>query len=285
MKKRERSVKRLFYSAAEDVSHAQHAFKAECDHPQLCSPAYRLAYADQDFLLSDEMRSVRLMLELEKPELSLASAGIDQTVVIFGSARTRDSASTQAQSVWPSEAARQVAREHSDYYEQARALARLIAEQSPNTPAGECHIITGGGPGIMEAANRGASEAGAKTIGLNIVLPHEQFPNPYISPELCFRFHYFAMRKMHFLMRAKALVVFPGGFGTLDELFEALTLVQTRKVQKMPILIFGKAFWQKLINFDWLVEQGMISPEDVELFRYVDTPEQAWDIIRNSLME
>ncbi|AFV00680.1 TIGR00730 family Rossman fold protein [Simiduia agarivorans] len=291
MAKHDRDSNRLFYSAADEVVHAEYPEDVVCGNPQLCSPAYRLAYTDQDFMLTEEMRSVRLMLELAKPEKTLQALGISQTVVMFGSARTPDAeqasidlAAAQSGNLSDTEQKRcQVAVEQSRYYEQARALARLIAEQSPACPGGELHVITGGGPGIMEAANRGASEAGAKSIGLNIVLPHEQYPNPYITPELCFRFHYFAMRKMHFLMRAKALVVFPGGFGTLDELFETLTLVQTKKVQPLPILIFGKQFWQRLVNFEFLVEQGMISAEDLALFRYVESAEQAWDIIRESL--
>lgn len=281
----------MFYSAADEVVHAEYPDDVVCGNPQLCSPAYRLAYTDQDFMLTEEMRSVRLMLELAKPEKTLQALGISQTVVMFGSARTPDTeqaeaslAAAQSENLSEKELKhRQVAITQSRYYEQARELAKLIAEKSPSSAVGELHVITGGGPGIMEAANRGASEVGAKSIGLNIVLPHEQYPNPYITPELCFRFHYFAMRKMHFLMRAKALVVFPGGFGTLDELFETLTLVQTKKVQPLPILIFGKAFWQKLVNFDFLVEQGMISAEDLSLFRYVETAQEAWDIINGSL--
>lgn len=291
MARSKKDSNRLFYSAADEVVHAEYPEDVVCGNPQLCSPAYRLAYTDQDFMLTEEMRSVRLMLELAKPEKTLQALGISQTVVMFGSARTPDAETAQARlavahAEQVSDASmkqHQVAVEQSRYYEQARELARLIAEQSPAGPGGELHVITGGGPGIMEAANRGASEAGAKSIGLNIVLPHEQYPNPYITPELCFRFHYFAMRKMHFLMRAKALVVFPGGFGTLDELFETLTLVQTKKVQPLPILIFGKDFWRRLVDFEYLVEQGMISAEDLTLFRYVETAQEAWTIICDSL--
>jgi len=216
---------------------------------------------------------------------------IEQTVAIFGSARTVDLQTAEAHlaecesngasAAEIASAKRQVQQGY--YYEQARGLAKLIAEDSPTSATGELHVVTGGGPGVMEAANRGAIEAGAKTTGLNIVLPHEQVPNSYISPELCFRFHYFAIRKMHFLMRAKAIAVFPGGFGTLDELFEVLTLVQTGKVQPLPILIFGKLFWEKLINFDHLVDEGVISAEDLELFSFVDTVEEAWKIIQSEV--
>ena len=283
---------RLFYSAADEVEHAKYPDDVVCGNPQLCSPAYRLAYTDQDFLLTEEQRPVRLMLELSKPEAVLQALNISQTIVIFGSARTIDEKTAQSrlaqiQACEPVDAAllakAQVDLRNAQYYEQARELAHMIADRSPSSAMGELHVITGGGPGVMEGANRGAAEAGAKSIGLNIVLPHEQYPNPYITPELCFRFHYFAMRKMHFLMRAKALIVFPGGFGTLDELFEALTLVQTKKIKPLPVLIFGQAFWSKLINFDVLVEQGMISSEDLKLIQFVDTTEQAWAILEAKL--
>ena len=288
MKIKPRGARANFYSAAEEVVHAKRGEDALCDNPQVCSPAYRLAFADDEFLLSEEMRPLRLMLELDKPERMLQALDIEQTVAIFGSARTVDLhtaeahlAQCESSGASASELAaakRQV--QHGHYYEQARELAKLIAEESPASDTGELHVVTGGGPGVMEAANRGAIEAGAKTTGLNIVLPHEQVPNPYISPELCFRFHYFAIRKMHFLMRAKAIAVFPGGFGTLDELFEVLTLVQTGKVQPLPILIFGKPFWEKLINFEHLMEEGVISAEDLKLFSFVDTAEEAWKVIQ-----
>lgn len=282
--------KHLFNSAADDVQHARDMEQEAQAHPLLQAPAYRLAFTDEDFLLSEEMRAVRLMLELSKPESELRTNGIQQTVVMFGSARTQDSQAAAAQlAALPDtdvgRRKRRALEKGAAYYEEARKLAGLIARESPASKCGEMHVITGGGPGVMEAANRGAMEQGAKSIGLNIVLPHEQFPNPYITPELCFRFHYFAMRKMHFLMRAKALVVFPGGFGTLDELFETLTLVQTEKIKPLPILIFGKEYWSRLINFDLMVEDGMISPKDVQLFRYVDTAEEAWALIQSGIEE
>lgn len=280
----------LFNSAAEDLQQARKADAAVDAHPLLQAPAYRLAFADDDFLLSEDMRAVRLMLELSKPESELRANAIEQTVVMFGSARTMDAERAKAKlaGLLDTEAnrrQRKALERGAHYYEEARKLAGLIARESPSSQCGELHVITGGGPGVMEAANRGAHEQGAKSIGLNIVLPHEQYPNPYITPELCFRFHYFAMRKMHFLMRAKALVVFPGGFGTLDELFETLTLVQTDKIKPLPILIFGKEYWSRLLNFDVMVDSGMISPEDVNLFQYVDTAEDAWRLIQQGIEE
>jgi uncharacterized protein (TIGR00730 family) len=245
--------------------------------------AYRLAFTDTEFLLRDELRPVRMQLELLKPEMVQQEQGIESTIVIFGSAR-----------IMPPEAA--IERLHaaqaggdpatlkraesalamSVYYEEARRFAAIVTSRSRtlHTPI---YVVTGGGPGIMEAGNRGAHEVGGKSIGLNIVLPHEQAPNPYITPELCFQFHYFALRKMHFLMRSIALVCFPGGFGTLDELFETMTLIQTGKSRPRPILLFGREFWQKLINIDHLVDTGMISPGDVNLFQFVETAEEAWE--------
>jgi hypothetical protein len=265
--------------------------KDECEtltpHPNYDGPgsAYELAFKDEAFLLRDDMRPVRMQLELLKPELQLTEQGVHSTVVIFGSAR-----------ILPREVAEQrlaVAEDGGDpgairrarmqldmsrYYEEARRLAHLITEGS--AARGEpIYVATGGGPGIMEAGNRGAFEAGGKSVGLNIVLPHEQRPNPFITPELCFRFHYFALRKMHFLMRSVALVCFPGGFGTLDELFETMTLIQTGKSRRRPILLFGREFWSRLINFDLLIDTGMIKPDDVQLFRYVETAEEAWGLL------
>lgn len=283
---------KLFPSAADDIRHAKAIEPGATE--QTSSPAYRLAYDDDDFILRDELRPVRLMLELTKPELGLQEAGIEHTVVMFGSARTPDAEQAQRHcqqaaedlAVTPDNKTLQKRRRLSErnlrnaaYYEQARRLAKFIATQSGVGAIPKLHVITGGGPGIMEAANRGAYESGQPSIGLNIVLPKEQRPNHYISPELCFRFHYFAMRKLHFLMRAKALVVFPGGFGTLDELFETLTLVQTGKIKPLPILIFGREYWQRLIDFELLVEEGMIDEQDLHWFRYVDTAEEAWGII------
>ncbi len=243
--------------------------------------SYRLAFADNDFLLRDELRPVRMQLELLKPELIQSELGIQSTIVIFGSARVLplDVARSELQAAAPAERARaEMALAMSRYYEEARLFSRLVAEHSRHlkTPI---YVVTGGGPGIMEAGNRGSFEVGGRSIGLNIVLPHEQAPNPYITPELCFQFHYFALRKMHFLMRSIALVCFPGGFGTLDELFETMTLVQTGKSRKRPILLFGRAFWEKLINFQHLVDTGMISPGDLALFHFVETAQEAWDVL------
>ena len=249
--------------------------------------SYRLAFTDEAFLLREDLRPVRMQLELLKPELVLSEAGIVATVVIFGSARllppdvaaarlaaAEQSASTDAQAL----ARARMALQMSHYYEEARAFATLVTHASKKLDE-RIVVVTGGGPGAMEAGNRGASEAGGPSIGLNIVLPHEQAPNPYITPRLCFQFHYFALRKMHFLMRSVALVCFPGGFGTLDELFEVMTLTQTGKVRKRPIVLVGREFWTKLINFDWLVETGMIAADDLKLFHLVDSAEQAWQIL------
>ena len=265
------------------------------DSPQCRSASYKLAFQDADFLLKDELRPVRLQLEVLKPELVLQEQHIESTVVIYGSARIADPETAETRLVSARaeynrnkddplaakkvESARRIL-ENSRYYDEARKLGHLI---SSNTGKDQLVVVTGGGPGIMEAANRGAHEAGMPSIGMNIVLPHEQAPNPYITPDLNFQFHYFAVRKMHLLMRAKSLVAFPGGFGTLDELFETLTLIQTRKVQSIPVLLFGRAFWKRIINFDALVEEGTISGEDLELFEYVETAEEAWEIISEAL--
>ncbi|MBK1687929.1 LOG family protein [Rubrivivax gelatinosus] len=245
--------------------------------------AYRLAFTDTNFLLREELRTVRMQLELLKPEMLQRELGIESTIVIFGSARIlpEDQARERLEAARSTGDATAAARAEaalamSAYYEQARRFAAIVTERSAKleTPI---YVVTGGGPGIMEAGNRGAFEVGGKSIGLNIVLPHEQAPNPYITPELCFQFHYFALRKMHFLMRSKALVCFPGGFGTLDELFETMTLIQTGKSRPRPILLFGRAFWEKLINFEHLVATGMIGAGDLNLFRFVETAEEAWD--------
>ena len=249
--------------------------------------AYRLAFADPEFLLRRETRGIRFPLEMLKPDLAQIEAGIEHTVVVFGSARfvSMDAAQAllqqaeQAQNPEALPRARQAVR-NAVYYEQAREFAKLVAQHCDCLPAHEkLHICTGGGPGIMEAANRGAHESGAPSVALNIVLPHEQMPNAYVTPELSFKFHYFALRKMHFMMRAKALVAFPGGFGTLDELFEVLTLVQTRKARPVPILLYGSDYWKRLFDPHVLVEDGTISPEDLDLFVYVDSPQVAWQHI------
>ena len=247
--------------------------------------SYRLAFTDTAFLLREEMRPVRMQLELLKPELIQNEQGIESTIVIFGSARVVPSDVAQrmvgdARSAGDATALA-IAQQHlamSRYYDEARRFGAIVTQKSRQleTPI---YVVTGGGPGVMEAGNRGAFDMGGKSIGLNIVLQHEQAPNPYITPELCFQFHYFGLRKMHFLMRSVALVCFPGGFGTLDELFETLTLIQTGKSRRRPVLLFGREFWTKLINFDLLVETGMISALDLQLFRFVETAEEAWSVL------
>lgn len=250
--------------------------------------ASRLAFADPEFLLRRETRGIRFQLEMLKPDLAQTEAKIEHTVVVFGSARFPDMATAQAQLHAATQSGlkqdltqAETGVRNAKHYENARVFARLVAQTCSCLPDDEkLFICTGGGPGIMEAANRGAHELGAPTVGLNIVLPHEQSGNKYITPSLNFKFHYFALRKMHFMMRAKALVAFPGGFGTLDELFEVITLVQTGKAKPLPIVLFGSAYWKRLINFDVLIEEGAISPNDLSLFHYVDEPQEAWDIIR-----
>lgn len=258
------------------------------------SPSYLKAYEDERFLRHESLRPVRLQLELLKPEMTLRADGIRSTVVLFGSARIHPPEEARELVESKREELRRRPRDRealhafraaerllarSRYYDQARRFAALATRGSQKGAHREFVIVTGGGPGIMEAANRGAHEAGGKSIGLNITLPHEQDPNPYITPGLCFQFHYFAIRKMHFLMRCKALVVFPGGFGTMDELFETLTLVQTGKKRPFPILLFGREFWSRLIDFEYLADQGMISREDLNLFRYVETAGEAWSAV------
>lgn len=282
-----------FPSAAQDAVSAELA----ADTPQTRSASYRLAYTDPEFMLREELRPVRLQLELLKPELVQADEGIESTVVIFGSARIPERqeaarALEEAEALAraePDDAALQrelaIARrvlDNSRYYDEARRLGGLITRAAQKSDRCDLVVITGGGPGIMEAANRGAMEAGGKSIGLNIVLPFEQRPNHYITPELCFHFHYFAIRKMHFLKRARALVACPGGFGTLDELFETLTLIQTRKIEPVPVLLLGRDYWRRVINFEALVEEGAISAEDLDIFSYVDSAEEAWAIIKAS---
>ena len=250
--------------------------------------AYRLAFADPEFLLRRETRGIRFQLEMLKPDLEQQRLGIEHTIVVFGSARflsERDAAGALENAQRdgdPALIARAQARlRNAHYYEQARRFGQLVAEHSATCPDAESlYICTGGGPGIMEAANRGAYERQALTVGLSIALPHEEAANPYVTPELNFKFHYFALRKMHFMMRAKALVAFPGGFGTLDELFEVITLVQTKKSKPVPIVLFGSDYWKRLLDFDVLVEEGTISRTDLDLLYYVDTAEAAWEQIR-----
>jgi len=281
-----------FPDAAADVEAAE----LVSETAQTQSPSYRLAYTDTEFLLRDELRSVRLQLELLKPELVQDDLGINSTVVIFGSARIPDKQQAKKKLAMAEQLAdenlhdkhlRQQANvakrtlENSRYYDEARKLGAMITQDKSSSGPSDMVVITGGGPGIMEAANRGAKEVGGKSIGLNIVLPYEQKPNPYITPELCFQFHYFAIRKMHFLKRARALVACPGGFGTLDELFETLTLIQTKKIKPVPVLLLGESYWRRIINFEALVEEGAIAAQDLELFQYVDTAEDAWAFIKS----
>ena len=285
-------VRRIFPSAKNDAKKAGHI----ANTAQTRSPSYRLAYADKQFLQRDELRPVRLQLELYKPELILKEKDINSTIVVFGSSRIMDPKTARAQyekikeqrDKAPSDTklSRQVEiawrrLEKSRYYEASREFARIVSSSSQTDRKRDYVIITGGGPGIMEAANKGAHDAGALSIGLNIVLPEEQSPNPYITPDLSFQFHYFAIRKMHFLMRAKALVIFPGGFGTLDELFDALTLIQTKKIRSIPVLLFGKEYWKRVLDFEVMVDEGTIDPRDVEIFQYVETAQEAWDIIND----
>jgi uncharacterized protein (TIGR00730 family) len=250
--------------------------------------ASRLAFADPEFMLRRETRGIRFQLELLKPDLEQQAHGIENTIVVFGSARFRSEdeaqALVQAAEAGGDEAvirrARALAR-NARWYEQARAFGKIVAQYSAGKDASDrLFICTGGGPGIMQAANRGAHEAGAVSVGLSIALPMEEAANPYVTPALSFKFHYFALRKMHFMMRAKALVAFPGGFGTLDELFEVITLVQTRKAKQVPIVLFGSDYWKRLIDFDVLIDEGVISPKDLDLFRYADEPQAAWEVIR-----
>jgi uncharacterized protein (TIGR00730 family) len=238
------------------------------DTPQTRAPSYKLAFMDREFLTREELRPVRLQLELLKPQLVMDERGIESTVVMFGGARILEPARKH-------EARTAGLAALAGYYDEARRFAALMTERSRETGFRDYVICTGGGPGVMEAGNRGAEDAGGVSIGLNIVLPHEQAPNAYVTPDLCFNFHYFAIRKMHFLMRARAIVVFPGGFGTLDEMFESLTLIQTGRMAKVPFLLFGRDYWQRIINWAEMEECGVISPEDLRLFRYVETAEEA----------
>jgi uncharacterized protein (TIGR00730 family) len=254
-------------------------------------PSLIKAFEDLLFLKREELRPVRLMLELMKPEMLQREAGIRSTIVVFGSARIKDPAVArqhleearrlrdQRPGNPDSERALRVAERmvgNAAYYDIAREFARIVSTACQKDGQCDYVITTGGGPGIMEAANRGAHDVGAKTLGLNIVLPQEQRPNPFITHGLAFNFHYFALRKMHFMLRAKALVAFPGGFGTIDELFEALTLVQTGKVEHLPVVLVGRAFWEQALNIQHFVEEGLIAPDDVHLFRYAETAQEAW---------
>jgi uncharacterized protein (TIGR00730 family) len=257
-------------------------------------PSYRLAFLDPEFIRREDLRPLRFELELLKPEITLIEKGIRSTVVVFGGtqileeddAKLRLEAAQTALQANPQDtlAARNVARaervlKKAHYYHECRQFARIVSEHNKKYGDGELIVVTGGGPGIMEAANRGASDVNSPSMGLNITLPFEQVPNPYITPGLCFLFNYFAIRKMHFLLRAKALVCFPGGFGTLDELFTTLTLRQTERMQRIPIILYGTRYWRQVIDFDFLADEGVVRDSDLELFQYADSPEQSWKII------
>jgi uncharacterized protein (TIGR00730 family) len=271
------------------LAEAWETLKAHYDNGDTITPeSNRLAFADPEFLLRRETRGLRIQLEMLKPDLAQKEHGIEHTVVVFGSARFRSEEASHLELVKARDSGDSIAIAKAEtlvrnarFYEQSRALAHTITKFSATKSNDQkLFICTGGGPGIMEAANRGAKEAGGLSVGLNIALPHEQSPNPYITPDLSFKFHYFALRKMHFMMRAKALVAFPGGFGTLDELFETLTLVQCKKSKPVPIILFGSSYWKRVLHPEVLVEEGVIDEADLDLFKYVDSVEEAWDFIR-----
>ena len=271
-----------FHKAKDDAKFAKQATTT----PQTASAAYKLAFQDNDFLLREDLRPVRFQLELLKPELLLDEAKIESMLVIYGSARIPEPAEADAlEAAATDDVQRNIARRlkaKAKYYEEARKLARL-ASQVPPDENGCRHFVvcSGGGPSIMEAANRGAADVGKESVGLNIVLPHEQAPNRFVTPDLSFQFHYFALRKMHFLLRARAVCVFPGGFGTFDEMFELLTLIQTGKIKPIPIVLFGKEFWERVVNFEALVEEGVVSARDLGLFKFVETADEAWQIVQD----
>ena len=265
---------RVFERAAAEAETAKQGIST----PQTEDPAYKLAFQDMDFLLREDLRPVRFQLELLKPELLLDEAKIGSMMVFYGSARIP---APGIDSAHPDPAVAASLAAKSPYYAEARKLAAL-ASATPRDADGCRHFVvcSGGGPSIMEAANRGAADVGAESIGLNIVLPHEQAPNEYVTPGLSFQFHYFALRKMHFLLRARAVAVFPGGFGTFDETFELLTLIQTGKIKPMPVLMFGRDFWNRVIDFKALAEEGVISARDIDLMTFVDTAEEAWEVVQ-----
>lgn len=273
---------RVFRPAQEEAESANTASGT----PQTEHPAYRLAFQDMDFLLREDLRPVRFQLELLKPQLILDAANIASTFVVYGSARIPEPSKAQALlELADTPQQKKIAErliEKSKYYDVARELARIVSN-FPLDEAGKRHFVvcSGGGPSIMEAANRGAQDVGAESVGLNIVLPHEQAPNPYVTPGLSMQFHYFALRKMHFLLHARAVAVFPGGFGTFDESFELLTLIQTGKIDPIPVLFYGKDFWNRVVNFDALCEEGVIGPRDLGLFHFVETAEEGWEIVQD----
>jgi uncharacterized protein (TIGR00730 family) len=273
--------KRVFHPAREDAEVANRPSEA----PQTQHPAYRLAFQDMDFLLREDLRPVRFQLELLKPELLLDEANIESTFVFYGSARIpepdkADALIANASTDYQRGVAERL-RAKARYYEEARRLARIVSRvEATGEGKRQFVVCSGGGPSIMEAANRGAADEGEESIGLNIVLQHEQMPNPYVTPSLSFQFHYFALRKMHFLLRARAVAVFPGGYGTFDEMFELLTLIQTGKVKPLPIVLFGREFWERVVNWEALADEGVINPDDLDLFRFVESAEEAWDHVR-----
>jgi uncharacterized protein (TIGR00730 family) len=289
-KNTKKEKQKLFVDAKADMCSAD----SKIISPQTCSDSYKLSYADQEFLLRDELRPLRLQLELLKPEIILQEHNIHSTIVVFGSTRILAPSAAKARYVDAVELAAsnlndsllqknvEIAKRlmsKSVYYDMAKEFSSQVSVSNGKDSKFRLVVVTGGGPGIMEAANHGASDVDSPTVGMNITMPYEQAPNSYITPELCFQFHYFALRKMHFLLRAKALAVFPGGYGTLDELFDALTLVQTHKIKPMPILLFGKGYWDKVINFEEMVMEGVISEEDLSCFQFVESAQQGWDVI------
>jgi hypothetical protein len=274
--------KRIFPSSKVDAQAAKHVPSS----PQTESPAYKLAFQDTEFLLREDLRPIRFQLELLKPELLLDEAKIRSTFVFYGSARIPEPAKAdaliEAARTDEQRAIAERLKANSKYYDMARELARLTSRAPESEDGWRDYVVcSGGGPSIMEAANRGAVDEGKETVALNIVLPHEQLPNPYVTPDLSFQFHYFALRKMHFLLRARAVAVFPGGFGTFDEMFELLTLIQTGKVRPLPIILFGKEFWTRVINFEALAEEGVIARKDLDLFHWSEDPAEAWDFVRH----
>jgi hypothetical protein len=272
---------RVFPRARQDAESAN----AGIHTPQTADPAYRLAFQDMDFLLREDLRPVRFQLELLKPQLLLDEANIASTFVMYGSARIPEPAKAQALlDLATDDESRRIAESlvaKSKYYDVAYELAQMVSAYPLDKDGKRNFVVcSGGGPSIMEAANRGAIEAGHETIGLNIVLPHEQAPNPYVTPSLSFQFHYFALRKMHFLLHARALAAFPGGYGTFDELFELLTLIQTGKIKPIPVLLYGHDFWNRVVNFEALVEEGVISKRDLDIFTFVETAEEGWEVVK-----
>jgi uncharacterized protein (TIGR00730 family) len=269
-----RRVPTTLRTSEEDISTAQKVPQT----PQTASAAYRLAYADEEFLTSEDTRGIRFQLEYLKCEFRLRERGINSTVVLFGGARIPE----PGKAAWAAknETQRQNLEKSSRYYDEARRFGQYASLTSRALNFKDYVVVTGGGPGVMEAGNRGAHDVGAPSIGMNIVLPHEQAPNPYVTPDLCFNFHYFATRKIHLVLRSRAVAIFPGGFGTLDEFFEVLTLIQTGRMERIPLLLFGKSFWDRALNLKVLEEEGTISPGDTDLFVKVDTAEEGWSIVR-----